>query len=334
MAEENEKVPELLEKLADELRENPSGVIYIDSPADLADFYGAGPQDLEECAAFAAAHPEVSLSFELPAPGEPGADYVAAAYPGLVDALADLDGVPRPDLEASRAAEREWLVEPLSEVGDDEARLSARGEQLAAAMGAIDRMTQLLDAVWACRITESGPRAAGEPEWAVYGGTAWEPSLSDFIERNASVHSGVDIAARGDAQIEIAAHGPIRGGENGPAELATLIEMRMCDFGTAWDLTEDEDGPEPERIAAAFSDAGSLRPASPAQAAARGAVLEASGAPSFGGIALVREPISGRPPRAAAEDAATPRADRASSADAHSPATSAERSHERGRGGK
>lgn len=333
MAEENEKVPELLEELAYELRENPSGVICIDTPEDLAEFYGAGLEDLKECAAFAARHPKVAASLEGFAPGAQGADYVVAAYPGLVDALADLDGVPRPDLEASLSREPEWLVEPVAEVGDDEARLAARGELLAAAMRAIDRITHFARAAWACRITESSPGAAPEPDWAVFGGTAWEPSLSDFIERNAAVHSGVDVAVRGDAQIEIVAHGPIRAGEDGPAETATLIEMRMADFGTTWDLTEDEDGPEPGRIAAAFSDAGSLRTAGLAEAAARGAVLEASGAFRIEEVRPGREPISGRPPRAAAEDAATPRADRSSS-EAASPSITAERAVDRGRGGK
>ena len=299
MAENETEAPELLSALAEEMSENP-GMRFVDTLEELSEWHGAGEPELDAAARFAAAHPAVADSLEIYDPAS-SPEFILAAYPGLVDALADLAGAPRPDLARALAQGPESIVEPLASVGDSPAALEARGAALAAAMAAMGRDAFESGAAWACRITESGPGASAEPEWAVFGGDAFEPSLSEFVERNAAVHSGVDLAARGDAQVDVVCRGPIKAGADGPAETATLIEMRPLDFGSTWALTQYEDGPDPSEIEAAFSDPRSLRPAASALASMRSAAAAAA----------AHAPISGAAPRAKVPETATPRADRA-----------------------
>lgn len=301
MAGNDIEAPELLSALAEEMSENP-GMRFVDTLDELSEWYGAGEPELKAAARFAAGHPGVAASIEIYDPAsEP--EFILAAYPGLVDELADLSGALRPDLARALAQEPDAIVEPLASVGDSPAALEAREAALAAAMAALGRAAFEGDAAWACRITESGPGASGAPEWAVFGGEGFEPSLSEFVERNAAVHSGVDLVARGDAQVDVVCRGPIKAGAEGPVETATLIEMRPLDFGSTWALTQYDDGPDPREIEAAFSDSRSLRPAGSAIESMRAAATAAAG----------HSPISGAAPRAKEPGRATPRADRAQS---------------------
>ena len=137
MAYNETEAPELLSALAEEMSENP-GMRFVDTLEELSEWYGAGEPELAAAADFAAAHPAVADSLEIYDPAS-APEFIIAAYPGLVDALDDLAGAPRPDLARALAQAPESIVEPLASVGDSPAALDARGRALAAAMAAMGR---------------------------------------------------------------------------------------------------------------------------------------------------------------------------------------------------